>query len=116
MLVLLNKDGLPGGPGRENENLTGVLVATMRDLSGQDPSAWLSDGLDLQEGAGFTTGSPPQPPTPAPRTNPEPPRGSSPQPPRHPHQARFPRTAQRPPGGQTAIGGEDPFTPDARAG
>src|ERR1700704_2702267 len=37
MLVLLNKGGLPGGPGREERNLTGVLVATMRDLSRSGP-------------------------------------------------------------------------------
>ena len=44
--------GCPRGPG-QSERLTGVLVATMRDPSGQDPGARLSYGMRRQVTAGF---------------------------------------------------------------
>jgi hypothetical protein len=43
---------MPGGLGREAENLTGVLEATVRDPQGQDPGARLMGGLESQGATG----------------------------------------------------------------
>lgn len=53
------QEGLPGGLVQGTENLTGVLVATVRDPSKSGPGAKLHNGLTYQGKVGVAGNPPP---------------------------------------------------------